>query len=91
MVKSYQKIPYRTHTDLVCLINKYDPIASILEKRWANILRNLFNSNNVLFSRICRYSVYNIVTLPWVKILDILCTSIIFHVMVGMVIQVTSM
>ena len=59
MVKSYQKIPYRTHTDLVCLINKCDPIASILEKRRANILRNLFNSNNVLFSRICRYSVYN--------------------------------
>ena len=84
-IRKLWKIPYRTHNDLVYLINKCDPIVSILEKRCAKFLWNLFNSDNVLFSRICRYSVY-IVTLPWVKILDILCTSIIFHIMIGMVI-----
>ena len=44
---------------LVYLINKCDLIVSILEKRSAKFLWNLFNSDNVLFSRICRYSVYN--------------------------------
>ena len=53
------KIPYRTHNDLVYLINKCDPIVSILEKRRAIFLWNLFNSDNVLVSRSCRYSVYN--------------------------------
>ena len=41
------------------LKTKCDPIVSILEKRCAKFLWNLFNSDNVLFSRICRYSVYN--------------------------------
>ena len=31
----------------------------MLEKRCAKFLCYLFNSENVLFSRICRYSVYN--------------------------------
>ena len=38
---------------------KCDLIVSILKKRCAIFLWNLFNSDNVLFSRICRYSVYN--------------------------------
>ena len=58
-IRKLWKIPYRTHNDLVYLINKCDPIVSILEKRCAKFLWNLFNSDNVLFSRICRYSVYN--------------------------------
>ena len=56
--KAIRKL-WRTHNDLVYLINKCDPIVSILEKRCAKLLWNLFNSDNVLFSRICRYSVYN--------------------------------
>ena len=58
-IRKLWKIPYRTHNDLVYLINKCDPIVSILEKRCVNFLWNLFNSDNVLFSRICRCSVYN--------------------------------
>ena len=85
------KIPYRTHNELVYLINKYNPIVSILEKRCAKFLWNLFNSDNVLFHGIYRYSVNNSDTILWVKILDILCTSIIFHIMIGMVISVTFM
>ena len=56
--KAIRKL-WRTHNDLVYLINKCDPIVSILEKRCPKLLWNLFNSDNVLFSRICRYSVYN--------------------------------
>ena len=58
-IRKLWKIPYRTHNDLVYLINKCDPIVSILEKRCAKLLWILFNSDNVLFSRICGYSVYN--------------------------------
>ena len=58
-IRKLWKIPYRTHNDLVYLIKKCDPIVSILVKRCAKFLWNLFNSDNVLFSRICRYSVYN--------------------------------
>ena len=53
------KIPYRTHNALVHHINKCNSIVSILEKRCVKFLWNLLNSDNVLFSRICKYSVYN--------------------------------
>ena len=48
-----------THNSLVHLINKCDSINCILEKRCVKILWNLFNSDNVLFSRIIRYSMHN--------------------------------
>ena len=34
-IRKLWKIPYRTHNDLVYLINNCDPIVSILEKRCA--------------------------------------------------------
>ena len=58
LLENYGKYPTE-HNDLVYLINKCDPIVSILEKRCARFSWNLFNSDNVLFSRICRYSVCN--------------------------------
>ena len=33
-IRKLWKISYRTHNDLVYLINNCDPIVSILEKRW---------------------------------------------------------
>ena len=53
------KIPYRTHNAIVHLINKCNSIVNILEKRCAKFLWNLFNSDNVFFKRVCRYSVCN--------------------------------
>ena len=37
-IRKLWRIPYRTHNDLVYLINKCDPIVSILEKRCAKFL-----------------------------------------------------
>ena len=59
IVRRLWKIPYRTHNSLVHLINKCDSINCILEKRCVQFLWNLFNSDNVLFSRIIRYSMHN--------------------------------
>ena len=59
IVRRLWKIPYRTHNSLVHLINKCDSINCILEKRCVKFLWNLFNSDNVLFSRIIRYSMHN--------------------------------
>ena len=59
LLDDYRKIPYRTHNSLVHLINKCDSINCILEKRCVKFLWNLFNSDNVLFSRIIRYSMHN--------------------------------
>ena len=58
-IRRLWKIPYRTHNALVHHINKCNSIVSILEKRCIKFLWNLLNSDNVLFSRICKYSVYN--------------------------------
>ena len=44
-IRKLWKTPYRTHNNLVYLINKCDPIVSILEIRCANFLWNLFNNN----------------------------------------------
>ena len=54
-----KKIPYRTHNALVHHINKCNFMVSILEKRFVKFVWNLLNSENVLFGRICRYSVYD--------------------------------
>ena len=61
IVRRLWKIPYRprTHNSLVHLINKCDFLNCILEKRCVNFSWNLFNSDNVLFSRIIRYSMHN--------------------------------
>ena len=59
IVRRLWKIPYRTHNSFVHLINKCDSINCILEKRCVKFLWNLFNSDNVLFSRIIRYSMHN--------------------------------
>ena len=59
IVRRLWKTPYRTHNSLVHLINNCDSIDCILEKRCVNFLWNLFNSDNVLFSRIIRYSMHN--------------------------------
>ena len=48
------KTPYITHNSLVHLINNCDSIDCKLEKRCVNFLWTLFNSDNVLFSRIIR-------------------------------------
>ena len=55
IVRRLWKIPY----SLVHLINKCDSINCILEKRFVKFLWNSFNSDNVLFSRIIRYSMHN--------------------------------
>ena len=51
------KISYRTHNALVHL--KFNSISIILEIRCVKFLWNLLNSDNVLFRRICRYSIHN--------------------------------
>ena len=53
------KIPYRTHNAIVHFINKCNSIVNILEKRCIKFLWNSLNSENVLFSRICKYSMCN--------------------------------
>ena len=53
------KTPYRTHNSLVYLINNCDSIDCILKKSCVNFLCNLFNSDNVLFSKIIRNSMQN--------------------------------
>ena len=58
-IRRLWKIPYRTHNALVHLINKCNLIVNILEKRCIKFLWNLLNGENVLFNRICRYSIYN--------------------------------
>ena len=58
-IRRLWKIPYRTHNALVHLINKCNSISIILEKRCVKFLWNLLNSDNVLFRRICRYSLHN--------------------------------
>ena len=58
-IRRLWKIPYRTHNALVHHINKCNSIVSILEKRCVKFLWNLLNSDNVSFSRMCKYSVYN--------------------------------
>ena len=50
---------YPTHNALVHLINKCNSIVNILKKQCIKFLWNLLNSKNVLFSRICKYSMYN--------------------------------
>ena len=59
IVRRLWKTPYRTHNSLVHLINNCDSIDCILEKGCVKFLWNLFNSDNVLFSRIIRYSMHN--------------------------------
>ena len=58
-IRKLWKIPYRTHNALVHLINKCNTIVNVLEKRCAKFLSSLFNSDNVLFKRVCRYSFCN--------------------------------
>ena len=58
-IRRLWKIPYITHNALVHHINICNSIVSILEKRCVKFLWNLLNSDNVLFGRICKYSVYN--------------------------------
>ena len=58
-IRRLWKIPYRTHNALVYLINECNSISIILEKRCVKFLWNLLNSDNVLFRRICRYSIHN--------------------------------
>ena len=41
------------------MINKCNSIVNILEKRCIKFVWNLLNSENVLFSRICKYSICN--------------------------------
>ena len=53
------KTPYRTDNSLVHLINNCVSIDCILENRCVKFLWNLFNSENVLFRRIIRYSMHN--------------------------------
>ena len=59
VIRRIWKIPYRTHNAIVYLINKCNSIVNILEKRRFKFLWNLLNSENVLFSRICKYSMCN--------------------------------
>ena len=59
VIRRIWKIPYRTHNALVHLINKCNSIVNILEKRCIKFLWNLLNSENVFFSRICKYSMFN--------------------------------
>ena len=58
-VRQLWKTPYRTHNSLVHLINNCVSIDCILEKRCVKLLWNLFNSENILFRRIIRYSMHN--------------------------------
>ena len=59
IVRRLWKTPYRTHNSLVHLINNCVSIDCILEKKCVKFLWNLFNSENVLFRRIIRYSMHN--------------------------------
>ena len=60
VVRRIWKTPYRTHNALVHFINKCNSIVNILEKHCIECLWNLLNSENVLFIRICKYSMFNI-------------------------------
>ena len=59
IVRRLWKTPYRTHNSLVHLIKNCVSIDCILEKRCVIFVWNLFNSDNVLFRRIIRYSMLN--------------------------------
>ena len=58
-IRGLWKEPYRTHNDLVHLINECNSISIIPEKGCVNFLWNFLNSDNVLFRIICRYSIHN--------------------------------
>ena len=62
IVRRLWKTPNRTHNSLVHLINNCDSIdccCYIVRKEMCKIFVNLFNSNNVILSRIIRYSMHN--------------------------------
>ena len=63
-IRRVWKIPYRTHNKLVHLINKSCSINTVFEKRSIKFIWTLINSQNQLYNRIVKYSLYN-------------CTSII--------------
>ena len=70
------------HNALVHLINECNSISVILNKRCVKFLWNLLNSDNVLFRRICRYSIHNSNTTMDVNIRYFTCiTSIIYYMM----------
>ena len=56
------RIPYRTHTNLIHLINNSYAINIILEKRCIKFIWNLINSTNNLYKQIVKYSLYNCTT-----------------------------
>ena len=59
VIRRIWKTPFRTHNALVYLINKCNSIVNILKKRCIKCLWDLLNSENVLISRICKYSMCN--------------------------------
>ena len=56
-------ILYRTHNNLVHLINKSCSINYVLEKRSIKFVCTLINRQRQLFSQIIKYSLYNITTI----------------------------
>ena len=58
-IRRLWKITYRTYNALFHLFNECNSISIILEKRCAKFLWKFLNCDNVLFRRICRYSIHN--------------------------------
>ena len=58
-IRRLWKIPFRTHNNLVHLINKSHSIDIILEKRCIKYIWKLINNEHDLYNTIVKYSLYN--------------------------------
>ena len=58
-IRRFWKLPYRTHNNLLYLINLCLPIDVTLEKRSNKYIWNLINDENKLYGSIVKLSLYN--------------------------------
>ena len=62
-IRRVWKILYRTHNKLVHFINKSCSINTVLEKRSIKFIWTLINSQNLMYNKIVKYSLYNCTTI----------------------------
>ena len=58
-IRRIWKLPYRTHNNVLHLINLCLPIDATLEKRSIRYIWNLINGENKLYGNIVKLSLYN--------------------------------
>ena len=62
-IRGIWKLPYRTHNNVLHLINRCLPIDVTLEKRSIKYIWNLINGENKLYGSIVKLSLYNYSTI----------------------------